>query len=766
MNKDNETQAGLLQMEQLENDAAQSAGGQKPERIQRAGNTAAQIQQALDLWEGQGSVQEMKKAAAAQSVPAPVSVPTPAPAPETPLPPEAPAEETPEPAEAEAEPEESDEPEEPTRVWSVMPHEMRDEEEDVSATRVLSAGLGEAETAAEAEDDSDMKQVSEEAEAPAEPAETPDAPETEETEEAEEAAGEEYADEGPHSREEIGTMLKKMTAASTIRCALSGILAAALIVLNLIGEGFIPAIQGLDPVAAPAAFMGANLLLMAAALVVSLPILRGGIASLRGEPSVDGMVSAAAVAASLQAVAAMLSAESYRLSGCTLMTGAAALLLFMDHLGCRLELNAVNGNYALLCKDLPHRCAYRTRDIELVRTLAQGMDDADPWVLLSRPMSWPGDFVERSFSPRAGEKMAARLQWVLIGASVAAGLAGLAMGRGINGAAAGMATMACLCAPLSVTLVMGAASMRMQHTASSAGAVVPGWADIEELGGIEVIHTDADQLFPRECAVMKDIRIFKGGRIDVAILCAASVLNRACSTLSDMFREVVVGRTDMLLPIDSLKKEAGLGFEAWCEKFHILLGTREMMAQREIPLPTEEYEAEHSENGKLQVLYLAISERLVSMFTIQYKGARTVANRLKRLQDENVRLLVTCDDPTLTETRINELYHLPEGFLHVMTQEQNEAAVPALTEVGDGSGCLYHLEGLSSVTEGLCAAYRAQSAEMGGTGIQRVSIWVSVIIGLLLTYAGNIGMLSALAVLMYQAAWSALALAFTMMKQR
>ena len=49
--------------------------------------------------------------------------------------------------------------------------------------------------------------------------------------------------------------------------------------------------------------------------------------------------------------------------------------------------------------------------------------------------------------------------------------------------------------------------------------------------------------------------------------------------------------------------------------------------------------------------------------------------------------------------------------------------------------------------------------------VQLVSVWFSVAIAVLLTYAGSVGMLSVAAVLMYQAAWSALSIAVCALKQ-
>ena len=55
--------------------------------------------------------------------------------------------------------------------------------------------------------------------------------------------------------------------------------------------------------------------------------------------------------------------------------------------------------------------------------------------------------------------------------------------------------------------------------------------------------------------------------------------------------------------------------------------------------------------------------------------------------------------------------------------------------------------------------------ELSGSLVLLVSVWFSVAIAVLLTYAGSVGMLSVAAVLMYQAAWSALSIAVCALKQ-
>ena len=590
------------------------------------------------------------------------------------------------------------------------------------------------------------------------PAEMPDAPA--------EAAPEEEA--VPETPEQVGDKLHKMGAELTLRCVLSGILAVVLLHFGLVAAGLLAPIASLDPTVAPAAFYAANLLILAAALAVAYPVLRDGLSGLKKEnrPSADTMPALAACGAALEAVIALLNAQNYQNSRWTLLSGIAALGLFMALLGSRVMLAAVQNGYDLATKDPEGlQGALRVKDKDLIRVLARSLDQQDPWVLLSRPVQWDEALVEQSFGERASERRARKTAYILLGASVLSGLVFLLFGGGLNGMAAAMAAMLCMGAPLSSTLVAGLASLRLQKTAAAAGAVVPGWAAIEELGGVDTVQVDADELFTTDSVSLEDIRIFKGGRIDRAILYAASILNQSCETLRGLFRQIIEDRTDILYPVKDLEVHHGLGFAAWCDNNRILIGNRAYMEREGVPVPEKEYEDEHSKNGSLQILYLAVSGSLHAMFVLRYTGGRNAARGLEVLQRENIRLLVTCEDPSLTAKHITEAYHLPEGMITLLEQDQCEALAAPSEPENAARCCMLHDKGFVSLIGGLRAAEQAQNAETTATTVQLVSVWFSVAIGALLTYAGSIGTLSVAAVLMYQAAWSALSLAVCALKQ-
>ena len=601
------------------------------------------------------------------------------------------------------------------------------------------------------------------ASAPAKAAAAPAAPVQPEAVPAAEAA----APAGETVPESTADKLHHMAAELTLRCVLAGILAVVLLHLGLTAERLLPPLSVLDPDAAPAAFYAANLLLFAASLFVGYPVLRDGLTGLRGRPSADTMPALAAVAALLQAVVAMLNANAYRnTEGISLLTGMAALGLFLALVGSRVMLAAVQGGYALAAEGGEQRGAYRTRDKDLIRALARDLEQKDPWVLLSRPVQTAGDdFVEQSLSERASERRARKVACILLAAAVLSCVALLLFGGGVNCAVAAAAAVLCMGAPLSSVLVPGLAALRLQRAAAAVGAVVPGWAAIEELGGIDTIEVDADDLFTAESVTLEDIRIFKGGRIDRAILYAASVLNDSCDTLRGLFSQIVEDRTDILFPVKDLEQHTGLGFSAWCDNNRVLIGTRRYMEQEGVPLPEQDYEDGYSKNGELQILYLAVSGNLHAMFVLRYVGGRNVARSLAALQKENIRLLVTSKDPSLTARHITEAYHLPEGMVTVLDGEQCQAIEAAEAAPEKPNCCLYHHKGFASLTGGLQAADQAQNAETSATTVQLVSVCFSVFIAVLLTYAGSIWQLSIATVLMYQAAWSALSIAVCALKQ-
>ena len=256
------------------------------------------------------------------------------------------------------------------------------------------------------------------------PEKAPAAPQPELKAEAEDAVSpEEHAETELTEPEATADKLHRMSAELTLRCVLGGILAVVLLHFGLVSDGLLPAMAALDPDAAPAAFYAANLLLLAASLCVGFPVLRDGLNGLRGRSSSETMPALAAVAALVQAVTAMLNANVYRgTTGISLLSGMAALGLFLALLGSRVMLAAVKGGYELVTNGVEFEGAYRAKDKDLLRALARDLEQKDPWVLLSRPMKEADGFVEQSLSERASERRARKVSYILLGVALLSGV--------------------------------------------------------------------------------------------------------------------------------------------------------------------------------------------------------------------------------------------------------------------------------------------------------------------------------------------------------
>ncbi len=168
--------------------------------------------------------------------------------------------------------------------------------------------------------------------------------------------------------ESTADKLHHMAAELTLRCVLAGILAVVLLHFGLTAERLLPPLSVLDPDAAPAAFYAANLLLFAASLFVGLPGAAGRSDRFARPSQCGHHARAGRCAALLQAVVAMLNANAYRSTeGIGLLTGMAALGLFLALVGSRVMLAAVQGGYALAAEGGELWGAFRTRDKDLIR---------------------------------------------------------------------------------------------------------------------------------------------------------------------------------------------------------------------------------------------------------------------------------------------------------------------------------------------------------------------------------------------------------------
>lgn len=571
----------------------------------------------------------------------------------------------------------------------------------------------------------------------------------------------------PDEAPQVQELLQKRCGLLTLFTALSGILAVALLVIDVTGQVGSNLITGLDPIASPATWLCVNLILLVVCAALDGRNLLNGLQSLLPDrtPTTDGLTALSVCAAVLQLVLALVLPKEFDPAKNAVFAGVAALMVFMGLLGKRMAAAADRDGFEVMTSGVDHATAYRLEDRALAQILCDGMEENDPAVMLSRPDALMSDFMAQSAAPHYCDERSQLVMRMLGGAALIGALISLIRGGTAVGAASVLAGVLCMGVPLGMLMLRGVSSLLMQRASSQVGAVVPGWPAIEKLGEVDVIQVDASELFPPICAHLNGIKTFQKERIDSAILYATSVLIAGCNTLEGLFRGMIENHTEMLYPVKDLESRSGRGFVAWCDHCRVVLGTRELMQDEGIPLPALDYEKRYTKDGASHVLYLAVSGKLYAMFLFGYNGTKQVAHTLNTLRRENIRLLITAQDPTLTEKRIEDTYRLRPGFVKVLNTEEQQRLAPAVAYLPSQKGCMAHLGGFASMVGGLRAAAAAQDAQHSGCTIQFVSAVVSIVIGLLLSVTGGMASISLGAVLLYQLAWAALSIAIAATKK-
>lgn len=575
---------------------------------------------------------------------------------------------------------------------------------------------------------------------------------------------EDYND--PAQRSEIAAVLKGMVTSLTLRAAVLGVLAFNALYFGT--SAIFPALPqpaGLVVEKSRGIFvLTVYLVSLLAAGGVSFPSLKSGWAGLTGKaPSADSFALLSWVGALVQNLALLAGAGRFDPAAQTVFAGFAILALFANTLGKRSLARGVQNNFERLTGgELQYSVASLVTDAGLVRRLTHGLEEQEPYLLVSRPTSFYCGFLHQSFAVRQGDRAAARLcRWLPV-LAVLGGVLGVVCGSGFVQPFAGVLCIAC---PLSAVLLSAVPTGFLNRGAAKIGAVLPGPQSLEDLGQANVVTAQAQELFPTGSVTLKGMKVFGEPRIDLAILYAASLLVPNCPTLRDVFLNIIQNRTEILCKMENVHCEVGCGLEGWTQSRHLLVGNRGMMLSHGVETPPEAYENRYTKDGRYCPVYLAVNGKLHAMFVLGYRPNADVKEMLDEIYLSGLSLLVTGEDFNLTGDRISTLYGIPEGCIKVLGAAESEQLTACTAYCSRAEGVMAHTASFKGFIEGIRIAANAAGAEKAAGLIQTISVALGALLVLVLSVTGGVASLNAPAILLYQLAWLLLTLLLPFAKQ-
>ncbi len=349
-----------------------------------------------------------------------------------------------------------------------------------------------------------------------------------------------------------------------------------------------------------------------------------------------------------------------------LYTTAATLGLFISSLVRYLSLKRAKSNFDFVTSGTQLYASDLIEDEDDSFEIGRGLLIADPAISYSAKIKKPRRFVESSFADDPADESVSRPTLAILAVSV---IAAIAFGLLRSSVTAGFNTFVALMAigvPCFVTLASNVGLYVVDKAFSKKGSAILGHRAVVESAEMNAYAIDSTELFPKESVSIIGIKTFHNMRIDDAILYSAALAIEAQNPLSGVFENTILGKRDLLPPVETLAYEERLGLSAWIHGRRVLFGNRDLLINHNVEITDETFEQQYTHNGR-KVMYLAIAGKIAAMFVIQYRADRRMRVALRNADRAGITLLVRNTDCNITEDMISHYFKLPNATVKILS---------------------------------------------------------------------------------------------------
>ncbi|MBR3610926.1 MAG: cation-translocating P-type ATPase [Oscillospiraceae bacterium] len=490
-----------------------------------------------------------------------------------------------------------------------------------------------------------------------------------------------------------------------------------------------------------------------AALTCHVAVGGGLISLMRFRAGNDSFATCSVIGAAALGVAFIADPSAISPGGENLFFPIVILGLFFNTVGKILSAARIKNNFEVLTDGRDKAALLPVRNKELARELT-GQRDETPRFCTSAKAKFFTRFLELSYRDDATESIARIVAPIVFLCSIlVGGIAFLLTGR-ISDAITGFAAILCVASPFSATIAGALPVFRSCSALNEEGGMMAGGYTAETFAETDSVLLDIEQLFPEGSIILHGIKTFARGRIDEAILDAASVICSTRSTLGSIFVNVVQGDKKLLKPVDTIIYEDGMGLSAWVGGKRVLIGNRELMINHGIDIPSHDYENKYVGSGK-DILYLANSGELTAMFVLSYHADKEVYRSLGIMAERGVRLVINCSDPNITTKKLSELFGYPENQLNLLSSKYQQKCAELTEERETAPAAAVYDGSLFALSDLLNCCGIIRQSSFAAALIEMIGIVLGFILVTIFLFTGNIRSLDMYILLGFQMFWLA-----------
>ena len=541
---------------------------------------------------------------------------------------------------------------------------------------------------------------------------------------------------GPEDAKSISHELRGEMRELTLRMMITGVSTLLLAIVNVIfGMQFG---AGGDLGSLPVVYVVLTLVFLAVAVGVCYRTVKNGLKALFAfNANSDSAAAVAAVAVAIQAVAAAFFRSEVSQGELHLYAVILSAILFVNSAGKLTMIRRIHSNFRFVTSREQKYSLRLYDDHNTALKMAKDCVAESPVI---------------AYQCRAGFlKLMAPIGLI---ASLLLCIATLLITSSVPTAISAFAAASCACVAVSNMLSVNLPISRLCRTARRAGAMVVGYEGVEQLGSVNAVMVDAEDLFPRGTVVLNGIKTF-GGRGDVedAVMAASALMKKVGGPLSGVFDQVISENEDALPQVENFTYEDSAGIVGRVDGKTIYIGGRALLINHRISVPPREEESQYA-SGNQQVIYIAVESEAAAMLVLTYAADRRRKNELQRLEDSGISVIIRTTDPNVTSQMISRLFGIDAASVGILDSRLGEEYRKLVQKEIPRADALVATKGrMESMMNVVSACVEERRTVNLVVAIQNAAMVLCFVLVAFLACFGAMGQLSSLVLFLFQLFW-------------
>ncbi len=516
---------------------------------------------------------------------------------------------------------------------------------------------------------------------------------------------------------------------------------------------------------APIVYAVINLLLLGISVVINRVTIISGLTPLvKFKGNSDTALSAAAIAACLQAVISfffLIGANTFTVQYFSVIV---ILGFFANTLGKLYMVLRVKDNFKFVSSNAPKYAAKIYTNEDVASKMMSGTVFERPIVAYQHKTEFLSNFLKISYAPDPSEELAGKFAPFTIIISLLVAIVYGFFHQSFDGVINVFAVMTAISIPVATLLAVNIPLKMLCKNLLSKDAMVSSYPSVKQFCDSTGVIVDAKELYPEGRVMLDGIKTFIEHGADEALIACAAILREAESPMSTIF-DRAIDKGQGLPQVESFLYEDSMGLLGWVNSERILIGSKELMEKYNIETPSDDYEEKYRLEGK-EITYLSKAGQLAAMFVLKYSADPEIAEELRRAEENGVSILVRTTDNNITSDKIAEDFRIFYRSVKVLPTGLGNEGKEIQEQVEESSRAYLATRGkFTSFIRGVSGCVRLNSNISLSVMIQLISIILGVLMCSLLCLYAGVQVIGTMEILIYSVFWAAAAVIAPLIKR-